>query len=375
MSPATAHLNLSQTAVSHRMRKLEEELGLKLLARTTREVTLTRAGIDFLPKARKALSELEQSFDDLRQQGAKRRERLDVACLPVFAVNYMPPILRRFGFRRVLIWNSFLVAGSFMLCTLFRPTTPLWMIAAVLTVGGFFRFLQFTSMNTLVYAEIEQEDMSQASTSAAMAQQMMLTAGVGFSALLLHTIQSIRGDAHLVWQDVSPAFVASLTDGMPRSANVTAYAATVREKWLKRSVLAEAEQLIRDAQADIASGEALLEQAEAAVHAADEALTTAEQALNEARRRLQTHSDDLPFAVGAIPENYGLLPATDLLNLNLNWRGIAGSPIDAALFATNVTNEKYRVASSGGLPSTGGEFILVGEPRMYGVRVRYRFGE
>jgi DNA-binding transcriptional LysR family regulator len=93
---AAAHLHLSQTAVSHRMRKLEDELGLKLLARTTREVTLTRAGIDFLPKARKALSELEQSFDDLRQQGAKRRERLDIACLPVFAVNYMPPILRRF---------------------------------------------------------------------------------------------------------------------------------------------------------------------------------------------------------------------------------------------------------------------------------------
>lgn len=93
---AAAHLNLSQTAISHRMRKLEEELGLKLFARTTREVTLTRAGIDFLPKARRALAELEQSFDELKQQGAKRRERLDIACLPVFAVNYLPPILRRF---------------------------------------------------------------------------------------------------------------------------------------------------------------------------------------------------------------------------------------------------------------------------------------
>jgi DNA-binding transcriptional LysR family regulator len=93
---AAAHLNLSQTAISHRMRKLEEELGLKLFARTTREVTLTRAGIEFLPKARRALAELEQSFDDLKQQGAKRRERLDIACLPVFAVNYLPPILRRF---------------------------------------------------------------------------------------------------------------------------------------------------------------------------------------------------------------------------------------------------------------------------------------
>jgi DNA-binding transcriptional LysR family regulator len=93
---AAAHLNLSQTAISHRMRKLEDDLGLKLFARTTREVTLTRAGIDFLPKAQKALAELEQSFDELKQQGAKRRERLDIACLPVFAVNYLPPILSRF---------------------------------------------------------------------------------------------------------------------------------------------------------------------------------------------------------------------------------------------------------------------------------------
>jgi DNA-binding transcriptional LysR family regulator len=93
---AASHLHLSQTAISHRIRKLEDELGLKLFARTTREVTLTRAGIEFLPKAQKALAELEQSFDELKQQGAKRRERLDIACLPVFAVKYLPPILRRF---------------------------------------------------------------------------------------------------------------------------------------------------------------------------------------------------------------------------------------------------------------------------------------
>jgi DNA-binding transcriptional LysR family regulator len=94
---AAAHLNLSQTAVSHRMRKLEDELGIKLFARTTREVTLTRAGIDFLPKAQKAIAGLEQSFDELKQQGAKRRERLDIACLPVFAVHHLPPILSQFN--------------------------------------------------------------------------------------------------------------------------------------------------------------------------------------------------------------------------------------------------------------------------------------
>jgi DNA-binding transcriptional LysR family regulator len=93
---AAAHLNLSQTAISHRMRKFEEEVGIKLIARTTREVTLTRGGIEFLPKAKKAIAELEHSFDELRQQGAKRRDRLDIACLPAFAVHYLPPILSKF---------------------------------------------------------------------------------------------------------------------------------------------------------------------------------------------------------------------------------------------------------------------------------------
>src|SRR5215831_5300345 len=100
---AAAHLNLSQTAISHRMRKLEDELGIKLFARTTREVTLTRAGIEFLPKAQKAIAELEQSFDELKQQGAKRRDRLDIASLPVFAIHYLPPILVKFRKQNPLV--------------------------------------------------------------------------------------------------------------------------------------------------------------------------------------------------------------------------------------------------------------------------------
>ena len=93
---AAVHLNLSPTEVSHRMRKLEDELGIKLFARTIREVTLTRAGIEFLPKAQKAIAGLEQSFDELKQQSAKRRERLDIACLPVFGRAPSAAILSRF---------------------------------------------------------------------------------------------------------------------------------------------------------------------------------------------------------------------------------------------------------------------------------------
>jgi iron complex outermembrane receptor protein len=91
-------------------------------------------------------------------------------------------------------------------------------------------------------------------------------------------------------------------------------------------------------------------------------------------KQFQSHTNDAAFNAGVLPENYGLLPSTSLLNLNLNWKSVAGSPIDFALFATNVTGEKYRIASAGGLPATGGEFFLLGEPRIYGVRVKYRFG-
>ena len=67
---AATHLNLSQAAVSHRIRKLEEGVGVRLLARTTREVTLTDAGRALLPSVRSAVRELEKSSDTLRQYAA-----------------------------------------------------------------------------------------------------------------------------------------------------------------------------------------------------------------------------------------------------------------------------------------------------------------
>ena len=54
---------------------------------------------------------------------------------------------------------------------------------------------------------------------------------------------------------------------------------------------------------------------------------------------------------------------------------MAGSRVDLALFATNVTREKYWVAPAGSISTLGAEYLFLGEPRMYGVRVRYNFGE
>lgn len=96
---AADHLHLSQTAISHRIRKLEQELGVRLLARTTREVTLTQAGLAFLPRARKALEDLEGSLDDLRQFGLERQKRITFGCLPTFALHLAPPVIKAFGER------------------------------------------------------------------------------------------------------------------------------------------------------------------------------------------------------------------------------------------------------------------------------------
>lgn len=94
---AAAHLNLSQTALSHRMRKLEQDLGLKLLVRTTRQVTLTPAGLELLPKARRIIEEVAQTFQELRQRGETQQRRVAVGCLPTLAVHYLPDAIRAFA--------------------------------------------------------------------------------------------------------------------------------------------------------------------------------------------------------------------------------------------------------------------------------------
>lgn len=72
---------------------------------------------------------------------------------------------------------------------------------------------------------------------------------------------------------------------------------------------------------------------------------------------------------------YGKLPARQLLNLNAGWKAIAGSPFDASLFMTNALNEQYPSYVPGVYDSLGMEFRVVGEPKMWGARVKYNFGK
>ncbi len=69
----------------------------------------------------------------------------------------------------------------------------------------------------------------------------------------------------------------------------------------------------------------------------------------------------------------GILDSHGLLNLSAKWQDIAQSNVDLELFATNVTNQLYRITNSG-TSGSGFDAAIYGEPQMYGARVRYRFG-
>ena len=125
--------------------------------------------------------------------------------------------LRRFGFRPVLVVNGIVSALGLALYAAFRADWPLWTLYGVLLTTGYLRSLQFTSYNTIAYAEVPAARMSAATTLYSALQQISLTVGIPVSAGVLHLV---RG-AHIVPTpaDFSAAFLTvaaiSLLSGPP----------------------------------------------------------------------------------------------------------------------------------------------------------------
>lgn len=95
----------------------------------------------------------------------------------------MPGVLRYFGYRRVLISNTMILGLLIILFATIGVGTPVWLIVAQAFVFGFFTSLQYTSMNTLVYADVTEEQASSASTIASTMQQMAISFGVATASL------------------------------------------------------------------------------------------------------------------------------------------------------------------------------------------------
>jgi len=95
------------------------------------------------------------------------------------------PLLRRFGFRPVLIVASACAAASIALMALISVQTPLWVIAVLLVFSGAARSTGFTAYNTIAFADIERAEMTDANTLASTLQQVAAGFGVAVGALAL----------------------------------------------------------------------------------------------------------------------------------------------------------------------------------------------
>jgi iron complex outermembrane receptor protein len=71
---------------------------------------------------------------------------------------------------------------------------------------------------------------------------------------------------------------------------------------------------------------------------------------------------------------FGTIPATSLLTFHAEWRDIAKRPIDLSFFMTNATNKFYWSSMVDQTESVGWATRTLAEPRMYGFRLKYRFG-
>ncbi|MGE0340309.1 MAG: DHA2 family efflux MFS transporter permease subunit [Xanthobacteraceae bacterium] len=116
------------------------------------------------------------------------------------------PILRRFGIKRVLVLNTVIATAFLAAAGLFTPATPYFIIIAVLFIGGFFRTLQFSTLNSLAFADLGSSTMSQATSLTSVAQQISISAGVALSAIVLELLRYFRGSQEILLSDFSIAF-------------------------------------------------------------------------------------------------------------------------------------------------------------------------
>jgi EmrB/QacA subfamily drug resistance transporter len=116
-------------------------------------------------------------------------------------------IIRRFGFRRILIYNAIISSVFTAACALFTPATPFLLMVLVLLIGGFFRSLQFTATNTIAYADVEPRTMSRATSLVSVAQQISIALGVGVGALCVEMTMEFNGGTMITADDFRPAFL------------------------------------------------------------------------------------------------------------------------------------------------------------------------
>jgi EmrB/QacA subfamily drug resistance transporter len=165
---------------------------------------LTRLGIGGIPFLFPLLYQVGLGFSPIQSGLLMMPQAIAAMSLKIT----MPKILARFGYRTVLISNTIIIGLLILLFSIIGQTTPVWLIVTMVFCYGFFTSLQYTSMNTLVYADIAEEQASSASSIASTMQQMSISFGVACASLVTAFFLPVhlRSDPSQFIQGIHKAF-------------------------------------------------------------------------------------------------------------------------------------------------------------------------
>lgn len=131
----------------------------------------------------------------------------------VFAGNLaMKPattwLMFRFGFKRILFLNGMLSVFSILSCLFITPAQGYLLIAAILFIGGLSRSLQFSCYNSMGFADVPREKLSEASVIFSILFQFSMSFGIAISAMILRFSMQLAGQTSPSQQDIHIAFAA-----------------------------------------------------------------------------------------------------------------------------------------------------------------------
>ena len=90
-------LNITQPALTRRIKKMEEDLHIQLFERTTRKVTLTKAGRMLLPEARELIKKFDETLFNIRDMNIYHRGMVTLACIPTAVFYFLPLAIGKFN--------------------------------------------------------------------------------------------------------------------------------------------------------------------------------------------------------------------------------------------------------------------------------------
>ncbi len=171
--------------VRHALRKPYPLLRLSLFRiRTFRAAVtgsfLTRLGVGGMPFLLPLLYQVGLGYTPIQSGLLIMPQPLAAMSLKML----MPRILTRIGYRRVLLSNTAIIGMIIVLFSLIRPGFPAWLIVVQAFAFGFFSSLQYTCMNSLVFADLTPQETSMGSSIASAMQQMSMSFGVAVASLV-----------------------------------------------------------------------------------------------------------------------------------------------------------------------------------------------